>query len=587
MAATQSSFVPFIPENAPFSPEQRSWLNGFLAGLYSGAPAGEAAAGSAASRGNLHILYGSQTGNAETLARQAAKAAKGKGYQVTSSELDSFERDKLASIENLLLITSTYGEGDPPDNAESVHAYLMGESAPALESLNYAVLGLGDTNYADFNKAAKEFDARLQELGGRRIKEGLWCDTDFEEPAAAFIESALESYAATAASGSAEPEVAAPTASSAPAHSKKNPFPAAILENVHLNGPESAKQTRHVALSLEGSGLAYDVGDALGVLPENNPRLVDDTIEATGFAQDAPTPLPDKSEAPLHEALRRHYDITRLSKPFLDACARCADSQALNDLLKDESALAAYLDGRHMLDPLLEFKPRFRSTEDLIASLRKLQPRLYSIASGPRAHPGEVHLTVGVVRWEAHERVREGICSNFLAELKKNEKARVFVQPNKNFKLPSDPGTAVIMVGPGTGIAPFRAFLEERQAAGAKGANWLFFGDRTAAGDFLYREQLEAWHEDGFLTRLDTAFSRDQAEKIYVQDRMREHGEELYAWIENGACFYVCGDAHRMAKDVHDALLHIAREHGGKDPDQAAAWLKDLQKQKRYLRDVY
>ncbi|MCC5834786.1 MAG: sulfite reductase subunit alpha [Opitutales bacterium] len=594
--------VPFVPENAPFSTEQRAWLNGYLAGMFADAGAGAPPAAASAPALTLHILYGSQTGNAETLARQAAKQAKSKGMAVESAELDAFDRGALKDVNHLLIITSTYGDGEPPDNAREFYDFLYADDAPRLESLEFAMLGLGDSSYPDFNQCAKDIEKRLLDLGAKSKKPALLCDLEFEEPAQAFLDelwTELAKAAPAAENGvpgtngkgengvpgtSGDAKEAEPKAS---AYGKKNPFAAEVRHNENLNGAESAKATQHVEISLEGSDLVYEAGDALGVLPSNDLRLIDEFILAAGFQHDEPTPLPDKSEGPLAEALRRHYDITGLTPAFVQACARLSKNEELQAIVRDEAALKAYVEGRQMVDPVLQYGIKFPTTEYLIAPLKQIQPRLYSISSSPKAHPGEVHITVGVVRYESHGRERQGVCSNFLARLKAGGKVPVYIQPNKQFRPPSDPEAPLIMVGPGTGVAPFRAFLEERQATGAKGRNWLFFGDQKSSCDFLYQDQLEGLKQAGVLTRLDTAFSRDGAEKVYVQHRMREQSEELFAWLEAGASFCVCGDAKRMAKDVEQALLEIIASEGGFDAEGAEAYLSQMKKKKRYLRDVY
>ncbi|TVR46899.1 MAG: sulfite reductase subunit alpha [Puniceicoccaceae bacterium] len=577
--------IPFIPDSAPFTPEQRSWLNGLLTGLFSGSqPAANAAAASAPAGPPLHILFGSQTGNAEALARQAAKSARTAGLEVTLVGLGDFDLAGLAAIQNLLLITSTYGEGDPPDNARPFHDFLLGDSAPRLPDLRYAVLGLGDRNYADFNACAIRLDERLAALGASRLRDGLWCDVDFEEAAAAFVATVINQLAGPADSAVRVPTPIAGPPTEGPVWSRKNPFPARLLANHNLNASTSAKETRHVVFSLEGSGLDYTPGDALGVRPENCPTLVREILAAAGLDPALPTPLPDRSEGPLKAALTRHYDLNRLTRPFLEACIHHATTPPPAALRDDPAAMDRYLEGRQVLDPLADFRPVFPGPEAFIAPLRTLQPRLYSIASSLRAHPGEVHLTVGLVRWEAAGKPRRGLCSGFLAALAPGATAGVHLHRNPAFKLPEDPGRPIIMIGPGTGIAPFRAFFQERAATGAPGRNWLFFGDRTAADDFLYRDELRGWLASGLLTRLDTAFSRDQERKIYVQDRMREAADTLRDWLAEGAVLYVCGDAARMARDVETALLEILAD--GR-PETAAERLDHLRKNKQYLRDIY
>lgn len=372
-------------------------------------------------------------------------------------------------------------------------------------------------------------------------------------------------------------------------YSKKRPFPSTVIHNENLNAPLSEKETRHLAFSLEGSGLDYEVGDALGVYPTNSPEQVDAIITTLSLDPEEHVPLPDGGTAPLREALIGSYDIRNLTAPLLAGWLENAGSPALRDLLEseDKSALNDYCWGRELIDLVHDHPPFFSCGKEFVAVLKKLQPRLYSIASSPKAHPGEVHLTVGVVRYHSHGRDRGGVCSTFLGDRAVEARPKIFVHGNKAFRPPADDSRAMIMVGPGTGIAPFRAFLEERQATGAVGKNWLLFGNPHEETDFLYKDELGAMIESGVLTRLDTAFSRDQEQKVYVQDRMIEHGAELWKWLEEGAAFYVCGDASRMAKDVEAALLKVVVTHGGLPEEEATAYLKMLRKEKRYCRDVY
>jgi len=373
-------------------------------------------------------------------------------------------------------------------------------------------------------------------------------------------------------------------------YSRKNPFPASLLTNRKLTGPGSEKDTRHFEISLVGSGLAYEVGDSLGVFPTNDADLVDEILQVLGFSGTEPVPFPDGGEAPIREALLRKYEITEPSKQLLEACAEKDSSAAfLRDLLDPnrKAELDRYVWGRGVIDPLLEFQNARFTPVEFVKTLRKLQPRLYSIASSPKAVGEQVHLTVAVVQYESNGRLRKGVCSCFLAESKPGAKIPVFIHTAKHFRLPENPEAPVIMVGPGTGIAPFRAFLQERRAIGAKGRNWLFFGEQRMREDFLYQAEFEAFQREGILTRFDTAFSRDQPYKIYVQDRLREHGAEVFQWLEEGAYFYVCGDAARMARDVDTALHEIVATHGGKSPEAAVEYIKNLKHEKRYRRDVY
>lgn len=547
--------APIIPDSAPFTPEQRAWLNGFLASWLAGEEAGAAVAASHAAPGvSPLILFGSQSGNAESLAKKAAKAAQSRGFAARVKELNSIDPATLAAESHVLVVTSTWGEGEMPDNAKEFWEKINNGNAPELKSTRFAVLALGDKNYGDtFCWAGRQIDDRLEKLGGTRLVPRVDCDTDFDQPAAAWIETVLDALekarpAHTAGLTSQTESRASQDHALTEGYSRKNPFLAPLVAKRCLNKPGSAKDVWHIEFSLEGSGLAYEAGDALGVFPLNNPQVIDALIAQTGFPAESPVPLPDGGEAPLREALLRHYECRKEL-----GAAKTAPSPA-----------------------------------EWVASLKRLNPRLYSISSSPKAHPGQIHLTVGAVRYEADGLRHAGVCSTFLADrLAVGETSRVFIQPSKHFRPPADPSRPMIMVGPGTGIAPFRAFLHDRQAAGASGKNWLFFGDQKSATDFLYEDELRAFQKSGLLTRLDTAFSRDQAEKVYVQHRMLEAARDLWAWLEEGAHFYVCGDASRMAKDVDAALHQIVREQGGKSPEDAAAYVKQLKAEHRYQRDVY
>jgi len=580
--------APYIPDNAPFPEDQRSWLNGFLAGLYTEAPVEGGASANAASATPVTLLFGSQTGTAETLAKKASKALKAANCEPAVVDMAEASVDDLAGGGHVLLITSTYGEGDPPDNAQALHEGLMADGAPKVDGLRYAVLGLGDSSYPDFCQCSREFDARLEALGGERIAPTVECDGDPDEGYAEWLESVQAVLGETGAD--APPVSSEPTDDAepdAPAYDKNNPFPAKLLKSENLNKEGSSKVTHHVEISLDGSGLDYQVGDALAVVPENDPRLVDEIIEAAGFATDEPTQLPDKSEGPLFDALRYHYDVGVLTEPFLRACARLSKNEELQGIVADEASLKAYLPERGLVDPIVDYGIKFPTTEYLIAPLKQLKPRLYSISSSPKAHPGEVHLTVGKVAYDAHGRRRLGVCSSYLAGHDGGRPVKVYLHANQAFRLTEDDDAPVIMIGPGTGIAPFRAFLEEREARGAKGKNWLFFGDQHIATDFLYEAQIESWMTSGLLSRLDTAFSRDQEAKVYVQNRILERAETFFAWLEEGALIYVCGDAKRMAKDVDAAIHEVVEKAGGKNHEEAKAYVDGLKKAKRYLRDVY
>jgi sulfite reductase (NADPH) flavoprotein alpha-component len=597
---------PVVPSTAPLAPEQVAslnnlikglqsdqliWMEGFISGLRAAGGSNAPAAVAPAPTPELTVLYGTESGNSETLADLTVKAAKSSGFKAKAVNMADIKVAKLKGIENLLVIISTWGEGDPPETAVDFYEAFMGEKAPKLEGTRFSVLGLGDTSYEEFCKMGIDFDARLETLGARRIYDRVDCDVDYDDDFAKWHKGALavlEAEAKPAVSTTAP--AAASAAPAAPVkYSRKNPFPAELSERVMLNGEGSAKETIHLEFNLEGSGLEYQTGDALAVVPHNADDVVNDFIKTTKLDADSPV-LIKEEEYTLLQALTSQLDITSLSLPVIKRYNEIAKDPKLETLLDpaNKTELQAYIYGREIIDLLHEFPAKEITADALVGIMRKLPPRLYSIASSPKAHPGEVHLTVGVVRYDAHGRNRKGVCSTYLFErIAEGEKADVFITPNKHFKVPADNDAPMIMVGPGTGIAPFRAFIEERKELGAKGPNWLFFGDQHYLTDFLYQSEWQDYLTDGILTKLDVAFSRDQKEKVYVQDRMREKSQELYAWLEKGANFYVCGDASRMATDVDVALHEIIEKEGGLSEDEAKAYVKKLKEDKRYLRDVY
>ncbi|MGZ4959297.1 MAG: sulfite reductase subunit alpha [Methylomonas sp.] len=577
--------APFIPENAPYSDTQRAWLGGFFAGMHSHMLHSAGSTGQANAR-TVHILYGSQTGNSESLATDTANAAKKHGLVPVVKSMDEVEISQLAQMDYLLIITSTYGEGAMPDNAEMLWDAAQSDAAPRLAKVNYSVLALGDTSYDLFCQAGIDWDNRLQALGANRVLERTDCDVDFEAPAEKWISEVIPLMAEGAETVAVVSTDTQPTKS---VYNRKNPFPAKMRVNRIVTALDSSKETRHYEISIAGSGLSYEAGDALCVIPTNCPILVADIVKALGCTGDEDEPVGDELMK-FSEALRTHFEIKLPSKEFVEEIARRSGDQELNSLLAagDKDKLANYLWGRDILDLLLQFPGVEFSAAEFLSLLKPLQHRAYSISSSGKRHPDSVHLTVASVRYDAHGRQHKGVCSTYLADLVGEETdVRIFFTPNNNFRVPNDDSLPMIMVGPGTGIAPFRAFLQERDFRKASGKNWLFFGDRNAATDFIYREEIEAMQADGLLTRLDLAFSRDQEEKIYVQDRMKENGAELYAWLEQGGYFFVCGDAYRMAKDVDQALHDVIQTHGNKTSVEAAEYVNQLKKDKRYVRDVY
>ncbi|MEX2481948.1 MAG: assimilatory sulfite reductase (NADPH) flavoprotein subunit [Gammaproteobacteria bacterium] len=576
--------------------DQLTWLSGYLAGL-SAASATSAVAGqtaaSPAEAPEITILYGSQTGHAEAVAGQAAARAAARGFTANVVAMDDIKKPQLKASGRLLVIVSTHGEGTPPDNAIELHELIGSPKAPVMKDAAFSVLALGDSSYEYFCQTGRDFDGRLEALGATRVYPRTDCDVDFEDAAAAWIEGALEAFAATVETREeTQPNNVirfSPPAASAKTWSKQQPYPAKLLDNQPLNGRGSTKETRHIELSLEDSGLHWEPGDSLGVLPENNARDVDDVLAALGFA-DTESVTGPRGAVALRDALTHDYEITTLTRPFIERWAELGGSGELEALLAEDprETFRAWLWGRQIIDVIRAWPVAGLTAQDFVERLRRMPPRLYSIASSHRVNPDEVHLTVAAVRYQTHEREREGVASTWLADrLAAGATVPVYIDHNRNFRLPDDDDTPIIMIGPGTGVAPFRAFIEEREARGAQGRNWLFFGDQHFATDFLYQREWLRWRETGVIDRIDVAFSRDQPSKIYVQHRIREQAEDFHAWLEAGAHVYVCGDAEHMAPDVHQALIDVLVSGGGLTADAAAARLAEWQKSKRYQRDVY
>jgi sulfite reductase (NADPH) flavoprotein alpha-component len=577
--------IAYIPEDAPFNEDQRAWISGFLAGLHSRLAMNIAApppvtADLEAPRPPLRILYGTQTGNAEGVANDASAAAKAQGFDVTVSGLDEIELDEFAGLKNVLIITSTYGEGEMPDNAELFWEALSSSMAPRLEGLSFGVLALGDTGYDGFCQAGKLIDTRLEQLGASRFVARADCDVDYEMQAAEWVQAAVSSLVpATGASGA--PSTPPPSTAARSGWTRKNPFLAEVLVNRLLSGAGSGKEIRHYEFALADSGITYEAGDALAVIPENDPTLV--AAIADHFRVSADTLVDGE---PLGDLLGHRYEISTPSKDLLGEVESRAENEEFSHALRGgvKENLDRWLYGKDILD-ILRIGGEELSLEEFVGLLKPLQHRAYSISSSSLAHPDHIHLTVASVRYQNTGRMRGGVCSTFLAD--RGATAKIFLQPNKAFRVPGDDSVPMVMVGPGTGIAPFRAFLQERERRGAAGPNWLFFGDQHQADDYIYADELIGWNSSGLLNRLDLAFSRDQAEKIYVQTRMLEQGKELFAWLQDGGHFYVCGDATRMAKDVDAALHEVVVEHGGLDRDEAGEYVNNLKREKRYVRDVY
>ena len=577
--------TPNIPQNAPYSDTQRAWLGGFFAGMHSHMLQSAGSVNLADAR-IINILYGTQTGNSESVANDAAAVAKAHGLAPVVKSMDDIELDALVKMEYLLLITSTYGEGEMPDNAQLLWDSISADTAPTMESTKFSVLALGDTSYDLFCQAGIEWDNRLAELGAKRLYDRVDCDVEFEDATESWVSSVIPMMA----DGAAVAVVATEGISSdKPKFNRKNPFPTKITANRLLTSEKSSKETRHYEFSLAGSGLSYEAGDALNVIPLNCPELVAEIVKAIGCTGKEDEPVNGELMT-LSEALRTHFEIKLPSKDLLQEIANRSGDQELNGLLAsgDKDKLSKYLWGRDTLDLLLQFPDMEFSAAEFIALLKPLQHRAYSISSSGKMHANSVHLTVASVRYNSHNRDHKGVCSTYMADLvNEDSEVKIFFSPNKSFRVPEDDALPMIMVGPGTGIAPFRAFLQEREFRKATGKNWLLFGDRNSATDYIYQDEIEAMQTSGVLTRLDLAFSRDQEQKIYVQDRMSENGAEMFAWLEQGGSFFVCGDAMYMAKDVDKALHAIIEQHGNKTAEQAVDYVNQLKKEKRYVRDVY
>jgi sulfite reductase (NADPH) flavoprotein alpha-component len=601
--------VPYIPENAPFTPEQRAWLNGLLAGMFSSSPQNATAVAKPSHR--IAVLYASQSGTAEGLARKLAKELKAQGHVPALSTLVGYTPAALAAEKYAFIFASTYGDGEAPDGVQPFYEQLCLEHFPRFEGLSYAVFALGDKHYEHFCKFGCDLDTKLASLGANPLISRIECDVDVAEPFEqwkSLLFSRLNEVAApraiaaplsspkidgpkqgNGASGPVKKPDSSLQQASASIPSRENPALAPIVDKRNLAQVDSSKETLHLAFSIEGTGISYEAGDACGVIPSNDLNLVAEILQSLRFNGNERVHCGNHLSTTLHDALAHHLQITRLTRKTVSEFAALRKCPKLVELLSSDhrEQLDAYIFDRGLIDLLIEFPGVVEDPAELVAMLPKLTPRLYSISSSPSAHTGQIHTTVAVVRYSSHDRKRGGVCSTLFADRATiADRLPIYIQPNKKFRLPQA-DKPIIMIGPGTGIAPFRGFLHERRAIGAKGRNWLFFGERSAKTDYLYRDELEAMRADGHLTRLDTAFSRDQEDKVYVQDKMTEQGEMFWKWLQDGASVYVCGNASRMAKDVHAALHSIVAKQGAMSSDRAEDYIQTMKDEHRYHRDVY
>ncbi|WP_019613636.1 assimilatory sulfite reductase (NADPH) flavoprotein subunit [Psychromonas ossibalaenae] len=570
---------------ADFTPVQTAWVSGYLAGVSQAPATAQTSAGQ-----SLTILYGTQTGNCKGVAEQLSTAADAKGIAHRVVSMADYKVKSIKDESHLIIVASTNGEGEAPDDAIDLHEFLATKKAPKLESLQFAVLGLGDSSYEFFCQTGKDFEQRISALGATIAFERLDADVDYDQVTGPWIESALIEIEKTLETGGVTnaPAVSAAATVSANKYDKHNPFSASLLVSQKITGDHSAKDVRHIEIDLEGSELTYTAGDALGVWFKNDDLLVAQIITKLNLDADAEVTVDDK-KLTLTDALIECYELTGTHPAFIEGYAKLTNNAELLKLSEDKNALRDFANNNQIVDVISEAGNDAVTVENFLTLLRRISPRLYSIASSQTEVEEEVHLTIGSVLFESDQgEKRSGGASGFLNHrLAEGAEVKVFIEDNHNFRLPANSETPIIMVGPGTGIAPFRSFMQEREAADAAGKNWLLFGDQTFNEDFLYQTEWQSHLKSGLLTKLDLAFSRDQAQKIYVQDRLKENANEVYQWLEDGAHFYVCGDANRMAKDVHTALIEIISEQGNKSLEDAEQKLNELRKAKRYQRDVY
>lgn len=589
----------FTQLTGSFNKEQLLWASGYLAGLSAQHATPDTkpqpVVKAPTTQNALTILYGSRTGNGEGLAKKAKKLAEELHISATLKSMADYKVRDLQSEKNLLIIVSTHGEGVPPFAARELHEFIYSKRAPKLDGINYAVLALGDSGYFQFCKTGKDFDEQLEKLGAKRIVPRIACDVDFEAAAGKWLQSTIPAFATGEVSASETSQQFRMVLSNQQTkeekeellYSKKNPFSAPVFEKILLHGKGTKRQTLHIELSTENAlGLTYEPGDAAGVLPVNSVDLINEVLTETGLDAGEQV-LINRKQKNLESALYRDVELSKITTDVVARYLSFAPNEKLQKLSEDAEKFKAYLEGRDIVD-LLQDYPATIDAINLIKILRPLQPRYYSISSSPKAFPGELHLTVGVVNYENAGRAKRGTCSTFLSELSvEDEKVPLFIESNPAFRLPEDDETPIIMVGAGTGIAPYRAFVQHRELADKRGKSWLFFGNRNFETEFLYQREWQDFLKTGALTNMDVAFSRDGDKKVYVQDRLLEKGSEVFQWLEEGAHFYICGDMKNMARHVQDTLVKIVEKEGVMSKEHAQEYVDNLEKDKRLQLDVY
>ncbi|AKK83515.1 MULTISPECIES: NADPH-dependent assimilatory sulfite reductase flavoprotein subunit [Klebsiella] len=595
--APPSNLLPLNPEQlarlqaatTDFTPTQLAWVSGYFWGMLNQQPGAVVSApAQAVEAPAITLISASQTGNARRVAEALRDDLQAAQLNVKLVNAGDYKFKQIAGEKLLVVVTSTQGEGEPPEEAVALHKFLFSKKAPKLDGTAFAVFGLGDTSYEFFCQSGKDFDSKLAELGGERLLDRVDADVEYQAAAAewrARVVDVLKARAPTAAPAQLATSGAVNEIHTSP-YTKEAPLTATLAVNQKITGRDSEKDVRHIEIDLGDSGLRYQPGDALGVWYQNDPALVKELVELLWLKGDEPVTVEGKT-LPLAQALEWHFELTVNTANIVENYATLTRSETLLPLVGDKAQLQHYAATTPIVD-MVRFSPAQLDAEALIGLLRPLTPRLYSIASSQAEAENEVHVTVGVVRYDIEGRARAGGASSFLADrVEEDGEVRIFIEHNDNFRLPANPQTPVIMIGPGTGIAPFRAFMQQRAAEGAEGKNWLFFGNPHFTEDFLYQVEWQSYVKEGVLSRIDLAWSRDQQQKIYVQDKLREQGAEVWRWINDGAHIYVCGDANRMAKDVEQALLEVIAEYGAMDAEAADEFLSELRVERRYQRDVY